>query len=827
MEKGKNVGFSKMEKKWQKKWAESGIFKSEDNSKKDKYYVLEMFPYPSASYLHMGHVRCYSIGDIIARHKRMKGFNVLYPIGFDAFGLPAENAAIKDKTHPKKYTENAIRNIERLMKAIGLSYDWERSFATCDSSYYKWNQWIFLKMLEKGIAYRKKAPVNWCPSCKTVLANEEVIDGKCWRCDSEVILEQFEQWFLKITDYADELLAGLDKIEWPEKVKSMQRNWIGKSEGTKVIFELEGSKKNIEVFTTRPDTLMGVTFLVYSAQHPFVKELVQGTSHEKEYEGFIRKMSASQKLDAEKSKDGFFIGKYALHPLTGEEIPIYASNFVLADYGTGVVMAVPAHDQRDFEFAKKYKIPIKVVIEPIGEKRIDSKSMKEAYIGGGKLVNSEGFNDLESDEAKEHITKALEYKGKGGKVVEYKLRDWLISRQRYWGTPIPIIYCDDCGVVPVRDKDLPVILPEKVEFTGKGNPLAGNSKFLNVKCPECGGNGRRESDTMATFFDSSWYFLRYCDSMNEKKIFDEKKVDYWMPADQYIGGVEHAVLHLLYSRFFTKFLRDMKLLKFDEPFLRLFNQGIVHKDGQRMSKSKNNTVTAEEIADRYGIDSARLFLSFVASPEKDIEWDSHGIEGAYRMVNRFISLSDKIGGKCDELMEHKINKILKIMDECYSKFEFNKSIILFMELVNYLSDKFQVPKNVFEKMILAISPVIPHVAEEMWEKIGNKKMVVEQKWPEYDEKKINEKFDKAEEATDKVLEDILNILRIIKERTGKGGEKIYLYVLPNEEGFYSVDLIENRTGRKVFIYKVNDKNKYDPESKAQKAKPQKPAIYIE
>ena len=827
MEKGKNVGFSKMEKKWQKKWVESGIFRTEDNSKKDKYYVLEMFPYPSASYLHMGHVRCYSIGDIIARHKRMKGFNVLYPIGFDAFGLPAENAAIKDKTHPKKYTENAIRNIERLMKAIGLSYDWERSFATCDSSYYKWNQWIFLKMLEKGIAYRKKAPVNWCPSCKTVLANEEVIDGKCWRCDSEVILEQFEQWFLKITDYADELLAGLDKIEWPEKVKSMQRNWIGKSEGTKVIFELEGSKKNIEVFTTRPDTLMGVTFLVYSAQHPFVKELVQGTSHEKEYEGFIRKMSASQKLDAEKSKDGFFIGKYALHPLTGEEIPIYASNFVLADYGTGVVMAVPAHDQRDFEFAKKYKIPIKVVIEPIGEKRIDSKSMKEAYIGGGKLVNSEGFNDLESDEAKEHITKALEYKGKGGKVVEYKLRDWLISRQRYWGTPIPIIYCDDCGVVPVRDKDLPVILPEKVEFTGKGNPLAGNSKFLNVKCPECGGNGRRESDTMATFFDSSWYFLRYCDSMNEKKIFDEKKVDYWMPADQYIGGVEHAVLHLLYSRFFTKFLRDMKLLKFDEPFLRLFNQGIVHKDGQRMSKSKNNTVTAEEIADRYGIDSARLFLSFVASPEKDIEWDSHGIEGAYRMVNRFISLSDKIGGKCDELMEHKINKILKIMDECYSKFEFNKSIILFMELVNYLSDKFQVPKNVFEKMILAISPVIPHVAEEMWEKIGNKKMVVEQKWPEYDEKKINEKFDKAEEATDKVLEDILNILRIIKERTGKGGEKIYLYVLPNEEGFYSVDLIENRTGRKVFIYKVNDKNKYDPESKAQKAKPQKPAIYIE
>src|SRR3989344_1732744 len=827
MDNGKIIDFSKMEKKWQKKWVESGIFKAGENSKKDKYYVLEMFPYPSASYLHMGHVRCYSIGDIIARYKRMKGFSVLYPIGFDAFGLPAENAAIKDKIHPKKYTENAIKNIERLMKAIGLSYDWDRSLSTCDSSYYKWNQWIFLKMFEKGIAYRKKAPVNWCPSCKTVLANEEVINGKCWRCDSEVILEQLEQWFLKITDYADELLAGLDKIEWPEKVKSMQRNWIGKSEGTKVIFELEGSKKNIEVFTTSPDTLMGVTFLVYAAHHPFVKELVQGTSHEKEYEGFIRKMSASQKLDAEKSKDGFFIVKYALHPLTGEEIPIYASNFVLADYGTGVVMAVPAHDQRDFEFAKKYKIDIKIVIEPIGEKSIDLKSMKEAYVSGGMLVNSGEFNGLVHEEAKEHITKALEYKNKGGKVVEYRLRDWLISRQRYWGTPIPIIYCDDCGAVPVSEKDLPVILPEKVEFTGKGNPLAGNSKFLNVKCPKCGGKGRRESDTMATFFDSSWYFLRYCDSNNKKKIFDEKKVDYWMPADQYVGGVEHAVLHLLYSRFFTKFLRDIKLLKFDEPFLRLFNQGIVHKDGQRMSKSKNNTVTAEEIADRYGIDSARLFLSFVASPEKDIEWDSHGIEGAYRMVNRFISLSDKIGGKCDELMEHKINKILKIMDECYSKFEFNKSIILFMDLVNYLSDKSQVPKNLFEKMILAISPVIPHVAEEMWEKIGNKKMVIEQKWPEFDEKKIDEKFDKAEEASLRVVSDILNILKIIKERTGKEGEKVYLYIIPNEEGFYSADLIENRTGRKVFIYKVNDKNKYDPESKAQKAKPQKPAIYIE
>ena len=1026
MDNGKIIDFSKMEKKWQKKWVESGIFKAGENSKKDKYYVLEMFPYPSASYLHMGHVRCYSIGDIIARYKRMKGFSVLYPIGFDAFGLPAENAAIKDKIHPKKYTENAIKNIERLMKAIGLSYDWDRSLSTCDSSYYKWNQWIFLKMFEKGIAYRKKAPVNWCPSCKTVLANEEVINGKCWRCDSEVILEQLEQWFLKITDYADELLAGLDKIDWPEKVKSMQRNWIGRSEGTKVIFEidnfgksikdlefvflhaygdkinnsfwlwlkkeiesrggkvyffknlpntdspdfkeqsefvlqnykfnensvvvahslgnilmmkilekidckinkmimvappfpksskeiingmafldnkprqalakycdwkfdikeiskkveeviiladekdrivpisqpielaeklnakiirtiakkshfngqeepdildtifnLKGSKKNIEVFTTRPDTLMGVTFLVYSAQHPFVKELVQGTSYEKEYNNFVKKISASQKLDAEKSKEGFFTGRYAVHPLTGEEVPIYASNFVLADYGTGVVMAVPAHDQRDFEFAKKYKIDIKIVIEPIGEKSIDLKSMKEAYVSGGMLVNSGEFNGLVHEEAKEHITKALEYKGKGGKVVEYRLRDWLISRQRYWGTPIPIIYCDDCGAVPVSEKDLPVILPEKVEFTGKGNPLAGNSKFLNVKCPKCGGKGRRESDTMATFFDSSWYFLRYCDSNNKKKIFDEKKEDYWMPADQYVGGVEHAVLHLLYSRFFTKFLRDIKLLKFDEPFLRLFNQGIVHKDGQRMSKSKNNTVTAEEIADRYGIDSARLFLSFVASPEKDIEWDSHGIEGAYRMVNRFISLSDKIGGKSDEIMEHKINKILKIMDECYSKFEFNKSIILFMELVNYLSDKSQVPKNLFEKMILAISPVIPHVAEEMWEKIGNKKMVIEQKWPEFDEKKIDEKFDKAEEASLRVVSDILNILKIIKERTGKEGEKVYLYIIPNEEGFYSADLIENRTGRKVFIYKVNDKNKYDPESKAQKAKPQKPAIYIE
>lgn len=817
--------FNAIEKKWQAEWEKNKAFVADDKAK-EKFYCLEMFPYPSASYLHMGHVRNYSIGDTIARFKRMNGFSVLYPMGFDAFGLPAENAAIKAKIHPAEYTKNAIENIKRLMKDLGLSYDWDRELATCYPDYYKWNQWLFLQMLKKGIAYRKKAPVNWCEKCNTVLANEEVIDGKCWRCESETTIKQLDQWFLKITEYADELLKGLDKIEWPSKVKEMQRNWIGKSEGTKVIFKLDNSDKTVEVFTTRPDTLFGVMFLVAAVQSPLVAELVKGTKAEKGYLKLLKSTSVAQKLEVDKEKGGFFTGKYAIHPLTGGQIPIYASNFVIADYGTGVVMAVPAHDQRDFEFAKKYKIPIKLVIQP-DDRKIDVLKMKEAYDGLGILVNSAPFNDLNSEEAKEHITKSLEDKKVGGFSTEYKIRDWLISRQRYWGTPIPIIYCEKCGAVPVPEKNLPVELPVDVKFTGKGNPLLTNEKFVNVKCPKCSGKGKRETDTIGGFFDSSWYYLRYCDNQNKKEIFDKKKVAHWMPVDQYIGGVEHAVLHLLYARFFTKFMRDLKLLEIDEPFSKLFNQGIVHKDGERMSKSHGNTITAEEISKKYGIDTARLFLSFVAGPDKDIDWDDKGIEGAFRMVNRFMRMFDKIGGRSDEIMDHKINKLLKTMGHSYDHFEFNKGIIEFMDMVNYLSEKDQIPKEILERLVLMISPIMPHVCEEMWHKLGKKSLIVSEKWPAIDEKKINDKIEQQEKAISNTLSDIQNILRIIKEKTNNEGGKIFLYVIPPELKNYDTEKLGKKLSKEVKVFAVNDKAKYDPQNKAGKAKPGKPAIYIE
>ncbi len=818
----KGYDFLAIEKKWQDAWKKAEVFQAHEASKKPKYYTLEMFPYPSASYLHMGHVKNYSIGDLIARYKRMRGFNVLYPMGFDAFGLPAENAAIKEKTHPRQYTEHAIAKIRALMQGLGLSYDWNREIATCNPDYYRWNQWIFLKMLDKGIAYRKHAPVNWCPSCTTVLANEEVVDGKCWRCESIVRLEQREQWFLGITKYADELLQGLDRIAWHEKVKEMQRNWIGKSSGTRVLFAFEGGGF-LEVFTTRPDTLYGVTFLVYAAQHPQVAALVRGTKAEAEYNKFMQRVSASQKLDVSKEKDGFFTGKYALHPLTGERIPIYAANFVLTDYGTGVVMAVPAHDQRDFEFAQKYGIPITRVIHQPG---MPEGELREAYVGEGVLVNSGDFNGVRSHEAKEAITKFLEQEGKGGKATHYKLRDWLISRQRYWGTPIPIVYCGKCGVVPVPEKELPVRLPEDVQFTGKGNPLVTHREFLKTRCPKCGGEGRRETDTMATFFDSSWYFLRYCDPHNHERIFDPKKTAYWMPVDQYIGGVEHAVLHLLYARFFTKFLRDLGLLKFDEPFLRLFNQGIVHKGGKRMSKSHGNTVTAEEISAKYGIDSARLFLSFVAGPEKDIEWDDHGIEGAYRMVKKFMQLADRAGGMSDSLMEHNIHTTLRALEEAYESIAFNKGVVVFMECVNWLAEKEHVPASVLRLLILAISPVMPHVAEELWSRLGNKGLVAEQRWPGYDPQKIDPKLEEAEKAAEKTLADIQNVLRIVREKNGKEPERVYLYVMPFEASTYDANALSKRVGVPVEVFAVNDTKKVDPEGKAGKAKPGKPGIYV-
>lgn len=610
----------------------------------------------------------------------------------------------------------------------------------------------------------------------------------------------------------------------------MQKNWIGKSHGSLINFKLKDSKEIISIFTTRPDTLWGVTFMVYAPEHPRVLELVKGTKYEEKARKFVEKTINEDKYTRtaeDKEKEGMFIGRYAVNPVNNDVVPIYIANFVLAEYGTGVVMAVPAHDQRDFEFAKKYKIPVKVVIQP-REHALDEEKMVRAYLNNGVIVNSdERFNGLDNFESIKEIINYLEEMRYGKNAVQYKLRDWLISRQRYWGTPIPIIYCDNCGVVPVDEKELPVLLPENVKFTGKGNPLSMNEKFVNVKCHKCKGKARRETDTMGTFFDSSWYFLRYCDPRNSKQIFDKKKVSYWMPVNQYIGGIEHAAGHLIYSRFFTKFMRDIKLLNFDEPFMKLFNQGIVHKNGMRMSKSHGNTVTAEEISKKYGIDAARLFMMFVSSPDKDMEWDEHGIEGAFRMANKLMRLFDNAGNRKEnaKLIEHKLNKTLKLVEQSYENFEFNKGIIAFFELVNYLSDKKGVSKGILEKMVLMVAPVMPHVAEEMWHKLGNKTLVAQEKWPKYDEKKINKKFDEQEKAVEKTIEDISNIVNIIKQKKDKDVNKVYLYVIPSEINSYDSEMLSKRVGKEVKIFTVNDKKKYDPENKSQKAKPGKPGIY--
>jgi leucyl-tRNA synthetase len=818
----KMENFGAMEKKWQKAWESADAYKSSDSSGGKKCYVCEMFPYPSASFLHVGHMRNYTIGDSVARYKRMRGFNVMYPMGFDAFGLPAENAAIKNKVHPKKYTDVAIKTIKGYMKELGLSYDWSREIATCSPEYYKWNQWLFLRMLEKGIAYRKKAPVNWCPSCKTVLANEEVIDGKCWRCSSEVTIEQLEQWFLKITGYADELLEGLNGLNWPERVKELQRNWIGRREGVRVVFPIKGSEKTLEVFTTRVDTLYGVTFVACAVQHQVVAGLVKGTKYEKDYLKFVKEISASEKLEADKEKHGFFTGRYAIHPLTNEEVPIYAGNFVVADYGTGAVMGVPAHDVRDFAFAKKHKIAVKRVISIDG----GNGALKEAYTGAGVLVGSGEFDGLTSENARDLIAQALARKSIGGKNVEYKLRDWLISRQRYWGTPIPIVYCHDCGVVPVPEKDLPVKLPDKVKFTGKGNPLLTNKEFVETKCPCCGGEAKRETDTMATFFDSSWYYLRYC-SPHAHDIFDRKAVEHWMPVDYYIGGIEHAVLHLLYARFFTKFLRDIGWVTFSEPFTKLFNQGLVlAKGGEKMSKSKGNVVTTKDACARFGVDATRFFLLFVSSTDKDMEWDDHGMEGVHRFVSRFKGLFDKVGGLSNPIIDHKLNSVLKLVGDSYDSFEFNRALVKFMELIGYLSEQPQVPRHVLETCLLMVAPVMPHLAEELWHKLGRASLIVQERWPHVDESKIDVKLEQAEQAREKTLGDIQIVLRLVKEKTGKDPKKLYLYTIPPEVKQYNAEELSKRLSMDVKVFAVNDPSKHDPEGKSAKARPGKPALYV-
>ncbi len=815
------INFKHIEKKWQNKWEENKIFQTKEQGK--KYYVLEMFPYPSGSGLHMGHALNYTIGDIYARFKRMKEFNVLYPMGYDALGLPAENAAIKQGIHPKKFTEKAIDNFIKQQKELGLSYDWTKLLKTCDSEYYKWNQYFFLKFLEKNLAYRKKSPVNWCPKCNTVLANEQVHNGKCWRHqETEVEIKHLEQWFIKTTKYADELLDSIDNLEWPERIKIMQKNWIGKSYGTEIDFEVNGEKWPI--FTTRPDTIYGVTFMVISAQHPRLIELVT-KEQESKIKNFLKKTkSTSQKDLDELEKQGAFTGSYAINPINNEKIPIHVGNFVLADYGTGMIMAVPAHDQRDFEFAKKYDIPIKIVIQPDAYE-INPEKMSRAYTGDGKLTNSEEFNAWSNKEAIDEITKTLTKKKIGRKTIQYKLKDWLISRQRYWGTPIPIIYCENCGPQPVPEKELPVELPEKVKF-GKGNPLETAENWINTKCPKCKKPAKRETDTMDTFFDSSWYFLRYCDNKNNKKPFEEKKIKYWMPVDQYIGGAEHACMHLIYARFFTKALRDLGLLKINEPFKKLFNQGMLHgEDGFVMSKSRGNVVLPEIVSKKYGIDTARLFLISTASPDKDIHWNEKGIQGSLKLIKKIFDYLSKLEfKKSTKRIQSKLNKTIKEIEPDIENFKYNLAIIKIRNLFEIFQEE-SVSKEDTESFLKILHPFCPHITEELWEKINNKPFITNQKWPKYDESKIDEELEKQDIQIQNTLEDISNIIKIIESK-GKRTKKIYLYIIPNED-FYNSEKISKKLNKKIIIHKVNDKNKYDPEEKSKKAKSGKPGIYIE
>ena len=751
--------FSEIEKKWQTKWAEGDVFKVTEDPDKEKYYVLEMFPYPSGK-LHMGHVRNYSIGDVLARFKKMKGFNVLHPMGWDSFGLPAENAAIKHGVEPSKWTWENIGEMREQLKELGLSYDWDREVATCHPDYYKWMQWIFIQFYKKGLAYKKENPVNWCPSCQTVLANEQVVDGKCERCKTLVGKKDLSQWYFKITDYAERLLDNLEELPgWPNKVKLMQKNWIGKSIGAEVTFEIDGFDKGLDVFTTRPDTLYGVTYMVMAPEHPYLKELVAGSEYEEPVNAYVDKvqhMSDIERTSTTNEKTGQFTGRYAINPLTGKKVPIFISDYVLMDYGTGAIMAVPAHDQRDFDFAKKFDLEIIPVVDS-DDPEVDVYDLKAAFAAEGTMINSEMFNGMNNKEAIEKIIDYLEEKKIGKKSINYKLRDWLISRQRYWGTPIPMIHCDDCGWVPEKEENLPVLLPADVQFTGKGeSPLATSKTFVNTTCPVCGKPARRELDTMDTFLDSSWYFLRYCDPKNTEAPFSKEKVDYWMNVDQYIGGVEHAILHLMYARFFQMALYDLGLVSTEEPFKNLLTQGMVIKDGAKMSKSLGNVVSPVEIIDKYGADTARLFILFAAPPERELDWSDKGVEGSFRFINRVYRMvydfsqnysevpeSYEISGDADKNMAYWLNyAIKKVSDDIGERFNFNTAISTIMELVNemYRYKEGTVNLGLFgaaiKDLIIMLAPFVPHVTEEMWEHLGYEGSVHDQNWPEYDEKAL-------------------------------------------------------------------------------------------
>ncbi len=744
-----------IEKKWQKIWKETNAFAVSEDPNKKKYYVLEMFPYPSGN-LHMGHVRNYSIGDVVARFKKMQGFNVLHPMGFDAFGMPAENAAIKNGTPPAEWTYSNIENMTKQQEALGLSYDWDRKVMTCREDYYKHMQRLFEIFYKRGLAYKKEAKVNWCDGCHTVLANEQVEDGKCWRCKTTVVKKDLSQWFLKITDYADRLLEDLDHMPgWPERVKTMQRNWIGRSVGTEFSFKVEGTDDVIPVYTTRVDTVYGVTYMVLAPEHPLVEKLIAGNPEKEKIEEFIN--TVKNENDIERTSEaseklGMFTGSYAIHPLTGARVPIWIANYVLYEYGTGAVMAVPTHDERDFAFAKKYDLPMKLVVQnKAGD--LDLSTMETAYHADGILVNSEEFNGMTSAEGRDAITKKFEEMGIGRGKVNYRLRDWLISRQRYWGCPIPVINCPHCGPVLVPDEDLPVRLPEDVDFVaGALSPLQTSESFYHCKCPKCGADALRETDTMDTFMDSSWYFIRYADPHNEKDPFDTDKANYWMPVDQYIGGIEHAILHLLYSRFFMKVLQDEGMVDYSEPFTNLLCQGMVLKDGGKMSKSVGNVVSPEEIVAKYGADTARLFILFAAPPEKDLAWSDQGVEGSYRFLKRvwaitgrYLDLKKTEGALSEDekdLRRRLHMTIAKVTSDLDGRFNFNTAISSVMELVNAMyayaekHDEIEAAfgKEILRALLILLAPFVPHITEELWQMLGEtEKSVHEAVWPSVDE----------------------------------------------------------------------------------------------
>jgi leucyl-tRNA synthetase len=772
--------FKTIEKKWQTFWDAGQIYRVTEDDTREKYYVLEMFPYPSGR-IHMGHVRNYSIGDVVARYKRMRGYNVLHPMGWDAFGLPAENAAQKNNSHPATWTYANIDYMRNQLRQLGLSYDWSREIATCNPKYYRWEQLLFIEMFKRGLVYQKITTVNWCESCRTVLANEQVIDGACWRCDAPVYPRKMNGWFFKITAYAEELLSDLDRLPgWPEKVVTMQRNWIGKSTGLTCDFAVDGADCKISIFTTRPDTIFGVTFMSIATEHPLLDTLIAGTEREGEVREFARRIQIDKQrraLDEEPEKLGIFTGRYCLNPFNGNRVPIYVANFVLVEYGTGAVMAVPAHDQRDFEFAKKYALPIEPVVIPPGT-RLDPATMEQASTVPGILANSGIFSGMDSLAAQAVIIDHAATNRFGAAHITYRLRDWGISRQRYWGAPIPMIHCDSCGVQPVPEDQLPVILPEDTEAGSGCLPLHQRPSFIATTCPKCGEAARRETDTMDTFMESSWYFARFaCPRLAERPL-DHGKTAYWLPVDQYIGGVEHAILHLLYSRFFTKVLRDLGHLAVDEPFTNLLTQGMVIKDGAKMSKSKGNVVDPNDLIQEYGADTVRLFSLFAAPPERDLEWSAQGVEGSSRFLNRVFrlilanrhqfqasqTLPLELGAAGKGLQRKTHQTIKRVTESIEQNFHFNTAISAMMELFNVLSaataenssDGAEAPVvcEAISVLLLLLSPMVPHFAAEMWELTGNSGSIEDRQWPEFD----------AETAREELLTIVLQVNGKVRSR---------------------------------------------------------------